>query len=156
MSTKKAMSKPKKKTVKGTKAQKLTKARTKAAEAAAPNAGRTRWSALSTEEIQSMYKEVVGRETTSDNRAYMIWKIREAKAGRVRVGPSLRRAAKGPQFVLSVRVDEDTVPMLDEAWRKHGLTSRNHLVHRALSRLLAELDEEGPAARFADSGAEAE
>ena len=65
-----------------------------------------------------------------------------------RVGPPRTRETKGPQQVLSVRVDEDAVPLLDAAWRKHGLRSRNDLVLRALGHELAALGEDDAAARF--------
>ena len=39
--------------------------------------------------------------------------------------------------------------MLDAAWRKHGLRSRNELVLRALSHELAALGEAGAAESFA-------
>jgi hypothetical protein len=52
--------------------------------------------------------------------------------------------------VLSVRVDEDAVPLLDAAWRKHGMRSRKNLVLRALERELAALGEEEAAARFSN------
>lgn len=105
-------------------------------------------SKLSVEELQAKYKEVVGRETGSDNKQYLIWKIREARKGRIRVGPKLTRELRGPQQVLSVRVDEDAVPLLDAAWRKHGLRSRNDMVLRAIGRELAALGESEAAERF--------
>jgi len=103
---------------------------------------------LSIEELRAMYSDVVGRGTDSDNKPYLMWKIREAKKGRIRVGPPRTRAIKGPQQILSVRVDEEAVPLLDAAWRKHGLRSRNDLVLRALGRELAALGEDDAAARF--------
>ena len=102
---------------------------------------------LSVEELQAMYKEVIGRETASDSKQYLIWRIREAQNGRIRIGPRLREP-KGPQSVLSVRVDEDAVELLDAAWRKHGAHSRNDFVLRALGRELRELGEREAAARF--------
>jgi hypothetical protein len=102
---------------------------------------------LSVEELHAMYKDVIGRETESDNKQYLIWKIREAQNGRIRIGPRLREP-KGPQAVLSVRVDEDAVELLDAAWRKHGMHSRNDFVLRALGRELRELGEREAAARF--------
>jgi hypothetical protein len=50
--------------------------------------------------------------------------------------------------VLSVRVDEDAVELLDVAWRKHGMHSRNDFVLRALGRELRELGEREAAERF--------
>ncbi|MGH7295304.1 MAG: hypothetical protein ACRELB_10235 [Polyangiaceae bacterium] len=124
------------------------------ATASAPaEGGKVRLGKLPIPELQAMYKEVVGRETGSDNKAYLLWKIREAKKGNVRVGPPRTRAAKGPQQVLSVRIDEDAVPLLDAAWRKHGLRSRNDLVLRALGRELARLGEDAAAERFTEVSA---
>ncbi len=107
-------------------------------------------SKLTIEELQAKYLAVVGRSTGSTNQAYLQWKIREAKKGRIRVGPPRVRTPKGPQQILSVRVDEEAVPLLDAAWRKHGLRSRNDLVLRALGRELAALGESDAAARFSD------
>jgi hypothetical protein len=42
---------------------------------------------LSVAELQAMYREVVGRETRSSDSAYLVWKLRQAQKGRVRVGP---------------------------------------------------------------------
>jgi hypothetical protein len=141
-----AAKKTKKKTT--TKARKPRQIRVTGGEPAAATEKRGALSKLSIEELRAKYQEVVGRETGSDNKAYLIWKIREARNGRIRVGPSRTREVKGPQQVLSVRVDEDAVPLLDAAWRKHGLRSRNDLVLRALGRELAALGEDDAAARF--------
>lgn len=110
-------------------------------------------SKLSVAQLQALYKEVVGRETGSENSAYLQWKVREARKGRIRVGPPRTRAIRGPQQVLSVRVDEEAVPLLDAAWRKHGLRSRNDLVLRALGRELARLGETDAAERVARESA---
>ncbi|HEY1697932.1 MAG TPA: hypothetical protein VGG39_37490 [Polyangiaceae bacterium] len=154
-----AAKKTKKKTA-ATKPAKARKARTIRVTGAEPETagapaegGKLRLGKLSVEELQAMYKEVVGRETGSDNKAYLMWKIREAKKGRIRVGPARAREIKGPQLVLSVRVDEEAVPLLDAAWRKHGLRSRNDLVLRALGRELARLGETDAAQRFEEASA---
>jgi hypothetical protein len=120
-----------------------------AAEAIAP----VRISKLSTEELQAMYRDVIGRETKSANLNYLRYKLREARASRVRVGPPLKRVATGPQQVLSLRVDEDVVPLLDAAWEKHGMRSRMDLVRRALFRELTALGEAEAASRFAPAEA---
>ena len=114
-----------------------------------------RASQLSIDELRAAYQTVVGRETGSDNRSYLMWKIREAKKGHVRVGPSLKREPAGPQQVLSLRIDADAVPLLDAVWKKHGMKSRVDLVRRALYRELGALGEREAAARF-DSGHDAE
>ncbi|HEY3821787.1 MAG TPA: hypothetical protein VGL81_31695 [Polyangiaceae bacterium] len=141
-----AKKKTKKKTT--TKARKPRQIRVTGGESAAAAPKRGAMSKLSIEQLQATYQEVVGRETASDNKAYLIWKIREARNGRVRVGPKLTRELRGPQQVLSVRVDADVVELLDAAWRKHGAHSRNDFVLRALGRELRELGEREVAARF--------
>jgi hypothetical protein len=42
---------------------------------------------LSVAELQAMYREVVRRETRSSDSAYLVWKLRQAQRGKVRVGP---------------------------------------------------------------------
>jgi hypothetical protein len=67
-----------------------------------PTAAKVKLTKLSVAEIQAMYREVVGRETRSSNSAYLVWKLRQAQKGRVRVGPIERRTpgaaatVKGP------------------------------------------------------------
>ena len=144
-----AAKKTKKKTT--TKARKPRQIRVTGGEQASTSAESRKRGALqklSVEELQAMYKDVIGRETESENTAYLIWKIREAQNGRIRIGPRLTREPKGPQQVLSVRVDADVVELLDAAWRKHGAHSRNDFVLRALGRELRELGEREAAARF--------
>ena len=50
---------------------------------------------MTVEELQTKYLEVVGRSTGSDDRRYLIWKIREAEKGRINVGPRKTRAPDG-------------------------------------------------------------
>ena len=50
---------------------------------------------MTIEELQAKYLEVVGRSTGSDDRRYLIWKIREAEKGRINVGPRKTRARDG-------------------------------------------------------------
>ena len=45
---------------------------------------------LTVEELQARYLEIVGRQTSSSNRRYMIWKITQAQKGRIPVGPIRR------------------------------------------------------------------
>jgi hypothetical protein len=127
----------------------VTGAEAETSEAQSPAEGSAvRLSGLSIRELQAMYLEIVGRETGSDNKAYLLWKIREAKKGNIRVGPPHARTPKGPQQILSVRLDQDAVPLLDAAWRKHGMRSRNDFVLRALGRELEALGEDAAAERF--------
>ncbi len=78
--------------------------------------------------LQVRYLEVVGRSTGSDNKAYLIWKIREAQKGRIPVGPRKSAHRDGVTFkVLPLRMESDLVDKLDEAWRRQGLHSRMDL-----------------------------
>ena len=142
------MAAKKTKTKTTTKTRRPRQIRVTGGEPAAATEKRGALAKLSVEELQATYKEVVGRETGSENKAYLVWKIREARNGRIRVGPARTREPRGPQQVLSVRVDADAVELLDAAWRKHGMQSRNDLVLRALGRELRELGEREAAARF--------
>ncbi|MHC4941154.1 MAG: hypothetical protein ACYTHK_19635, partial [Planctomycetota bacterium] len=49
--------------------------------------GEPKLTKLSVEELQQLYTEVVGRDTGSSDRRYLIWKIREARKGRIKTGP---------------------------------------------------------------------
>ena len=46
---------------------------------------------LDVEQLRARYVEVVGRATSSHDRRYLIWKIRQAQQGKVPVGPVGRR-----------------------------------------------------------------
>lgn len=46
-----------------------------------------RFTGLSVAEVQAEFFQAVGRTSDSTNVTYLIWKIREAEAGRIRVGP---------------------------------------------------------------------
>ncbi|TNF24083.1 MAG: ribbon-helix-helix protein, CopG family [Deltaproteobacteria bacterium] len=104
---------------------------------------------LSVEELQARYLAEVGRPTRSSNARYLVWKIREARRGRVPVGPVGRRAsgeAAVEHKVLPLRLPTDTVAALDEVWRRHGLKSRMDLFRQALAAYLTGLGEEDAAA----------
>ncbi|HBQ18906.1 MAG TPA: hypothetical protein DEF51_49865, partial [Myxococcales bacterium] len=73
-----------------------TKAAKKASKAKAGGAARKERESdgltkLTVEELQERYLQEVGRETGSDNKGYLIWKIRMARAGKVRIGPARER-----------------------------------------------------------------
>jgi hypothetical protein len=94
---------------------------------------------LSVAELQAMYREVVGRETRSSDSAYLIWKLRQAQKGRVRVGPIERRApgAVADIKVLPLRMTAAEVEALDEAWRRLGFKSRTAMIRKAIEVMLA-------------------
>ena len=93
---------------------------------------------LSVAELQAMYREVVGRETSSSDSAYLVWKLSQAQKGRVRVGPIERRTpgAAATVKVLPLRMTAAEVEALDEAWRRLGFKSRTAMIRDAIERLL--------------------
>lgn len=81
----------------------------------------------------------------------MVWKIRQAEKGRVRIGPIQRRTAEGEFKVLPLRMEAKTVTALDEARLRLGLKSRMALIRRALQAYLAQVGEQEVAGLFARS-----
>jgi len=77
---------------------------------------------LTIPELQALYREVIQRETSSSNKAYLVWKLREAKKGRIPIGPRTRRAAgeAGDFKVLPLRMEAELVKQLDEARERLG------------------------------------
>ena len=104
--------------------------------------------------LQARYLEVVGRSTGSDNKAYLIWKIREAQKGRIPGGPRKSAHREGVTFkVLPLRMESDLVDKLDEAWKRQGLHSRMDLFRKSLHAFLANAGEADVAAMLATAEA---
>ena len=93
---------------------------------------------LSVAELQAMYREVVGRETRSSDSAYLVWKLRQAQKGRIRVGPIERRAPGNATDVkvLPLRMTAAEVEALDDAWPRLGFKSRTAMIRKALEEIL--------------------
>ncbi|WP_141327272.1 hypothetical protein [Myxococcus sp. AB025B] len=92
---------------------------------------------LSVAELQAMYREVVGRETRSSDSAYLVWKLRQAQKGRVRVGPIERRSGGTCDVkVLPLRMTAAEVAALDQAWRRLGFKSRTAMIRKAIEGML--------------------
>jgi hypothetical protein len=109
---------------------------------------------LEVPELQARYLEVVGRPTGSTNKAYMVWKIREAQKGHIPVGPRKNAHREGVTFkVLPLRMEAATVDKLDEAWRSRGIKNRMEFFRGALGYYLKHLGAEDVAALFADATA---
>jgi len=105
-------------------------------------------------ELQARYLEVVGRPTGSTNKAYMVWKIREAQKGRIPLGPRKSAHREGVTFkVLPLRIESAVVDKLDEAWRSRGIKNRMEFFRGALCHYLKQLGAEETAALFADATA---
>jgi hypothetical protein len=108
---------------------------------------------LSVEKLQALYTEIIGRDTGSSDRRYLIHKIREAKKGRIKTGPVRRRYADGeaPDMkVLPLRMEAGVVARLDEARERLGLKTRMDLFRKSLADYLAAAGEHDVAQLFAE------
>jgi hypothetical protein len=95
---------------------------------------------LTVEELQSLYRQEIGRETRSSHRGYLVWKLREARKGRIPIGPVPRRYAPGegpPIKVLPLRLEARVVSRLDEARERLGFRNRMEFFRIALADYLA-------------------
>jgi hypothetical protein len=120
---------------------------TEVAEAPRP---RGRFAAMSVDELQAKYLEAVGRATGSDDRRYLIWKIREAEKGRIPVGPRPARTGEPADVkILPLRLESAIVERMDDAWRSRGIKNRMEFFRRALGHYLTHLGAEDAAAMFA-------
>jgi len=134
-----------------------------AEESAASDAGRGtathvrgRFTSMSIEELQAKYLAAVGRATGSDDRRYLIWKIREAEKGRIPVGPRKTRERNGEPVdvkILPLRLEAEVVERMDEAWRTRGIKNRMEFFRRALGHYLSHLGADEAAALFTNAGA---
>ncbi len=112
---------------------------------------RGRFSSMTVEELQRKYVEVVGRDTGSSSKAYLVWKIREAEKGRIPVGPRQTRgrdAEPADVKILPLRLEADTVAAMDEAWRTRGIKTRMEFLRRALGHYLLHIGAADAAAKF--------
>src|SRR5690606_2611908 len=126
-----------------------------AAEPATAN-GEPKLTKLSVDELQQLYTEVVGRDTGSSDKRYLVWKIREAKKGRIKTGPVRRRYADGeaPDMkVLPLRMEAEIVAQharLDEARERLGLKTRMDLFRKSLAAYLTAAGEHEVAQLFTE------
>lgn len=108
-------------------------------------------SKLDVDELRDLYVETVGRPTGSSDKRYLIWKITQARKGKITVGPIPNRRSDGAlrdHKVLPLRMKTDLVERIDEAWKRHGLKSRMELLREALQNYLADIGERELAERF--------
>jgi hypothetical protein len=120
-----------------------------------PSKPRGRFASMTIEELQTKYLEVVGRSTGSDDRRYLVWKIREAEKGRINVGPRKVRAREGEPLdvkILPLRLEADVADEMDETWRAKGVKSRMEFFRAAIGAYLAQLGARDFAALFEVDG----
>ena len=110
---------------------------------------RGKWSAMSTEDLRRLYEEKVGRATSSDDRGYLIWKIREAEKGRITTGPVQRaKLTDEPTIPITLRLPTSLTEKLDVVWRRLGHRSRLHLIELSIGYGLKKLGEAELGAEF--------
>lgn len=87
--------------------------------------GTTRLSKLDVPTLQALYRETIGRETRSHSHRYLVYKLQEARKGRVPFGPRTRKQDRVCEIrVLPLRMGAREVEILDETWRRRGLPWR--------------------------------
>lgn len=142
--------------VRRSRASETTAATTEPATSNAPKPPRGRFSSMTIEELQTRYREVIGRDTGSVDKRYIVWKLREAEKGRINVGPRKTRTRDGEPLdvkILPLRLDADVADKMDEAWRSKGIKSRMEFFRGALGVYLTQLGARDAAALFAKEGA---
>jgi hypothetical protein len=127
-------------------------ATTVAARQAGP--GTEKLTRLDVPELQARYLEVVGRPSSSTSKAYLVWKIREARKGRIPVGSRRNARREGVTFkVLPLRMETIVADKLDESWRSRGIKNRTEFFRGALGHYLRHLGAEDAAVLFANCAA---
>ncbi|MBM3855758.1 MAG: hypothetical protein FJ399_21825 [Verrucomicrobia bacterium] len=102
------------------------------AESAEP-AANPKLSKLDVPALQALYREIIGRDTRSTSRHYLVFKLQKAQKGRVPLGPRESRRKEGESFkVLPLRLEAGLVDQMDAAWRRQGLGSRMEMFRAAL------------------------
>jgi hypothetical protein len=92
---------------------------------------------LSVAELQAMHREVIGRDTTSRDSAYLVWRLRQAQKGRIKLG-AIERRAPGKAVdvkVLPLRMTAAEVEALDAGWRRLGFKSRTAMLKQPIADL---------------------
>lgn len=125
-------------------------------------AGQTPLTKLDDGQLGELYEVVFGRPTTSTNRRYLIWFIREElkRRGEAPVDGRFRTPGEdgepGPIEVkiIPLRLHAAPAVALDEAWRRLGFRSRTAFVRQAIADLLRERGEDEVAAMFLVDGAD--
>ena len=112
---------------------------------------RGRLRSMTVDELRAHYEEKVGRATSSVDKGYLVWKIREAEKGKIRVGPvapGQRREGTlaGADKTLPLTLSASAVEAMDAAWRRGGFMSRMSFMRAAIREALNRLGESASAA----------
>lgn len=102
-------------------------------------AAKVKLTKLSVAELQALHRELLGRETSSTDAAYLVWRVRQAQKGRIKPGPIERRTSgqAADIKVLPLRMTAAEVEALDAGWRRLGFKSRTTMLKKAIEAMLA-------------------
>lgn len=107
---------------------------------------------MTVEELQALYVREVGRPTTSSDKPYLIWKIRQARNGKIRVGEAPRQTVPSEEKqVVPLPLPRDVVQALDDIVERTDHRSRTSLLRRALATYLRLIGHERVASRLEDA-----
>ncbi len=104
---------------------------------------------MTVEELRALYLQEIGRETSSDDKAYLVWKIRQARNGKIPIGPA--REPRGEIQNLPFTLEREVVAKLDGARKRLGFTTRQAMLRRAVHQLLMVGGERDVAKLFEDA-----
>lgn len=104
---------------------------------AAPLPPRKALMKMPVDELRTLYLQVVGRPSGSDNVAYLVWKIRTHRPGATSAAPRAEREPAAACRVLPLRIPDTLVTRLDASWRAAGYSSRTEFIRRAIEAQLA-------------------
>lgn len=83
---------------------------------------------MTVEELRDLYTAELGRPTESDDRTYLEWKIRMARAGKVRIGPRKPREGMPKPKLIPIRLEVDELEAIDAAWKAAGMHTRMQFI----------------------------
>jgi hypothetical protein len=110
---------------------------------------RGKWSTMTTDELRCLYEQKIGRPTSSDDRGYLIWKIREAEKGHIKTGPVQRpKLSDEPTTPITLRLPTSLTEKMDVVWRRLGHRSRLHLIELSIGHGLKKIGEAELGAEF--------
>lgn len=103
---------------------------------------------MTIEELRAEYLRVIGRETGSTDRRYLLWKLSEAGKGKITVGAIEKRAPrdKADMQVLPLGMERTVVAKLDAAWKALGFKNRMAFIRDAMVAYLRNEDGQEPKA----------
>jgi hypothetical protein len=102
---------------------------------------RGRYRDLTIEQLQQKYTDVIGRATSSSDKGYLLWKLREAEKGRIRTGPRPERPRKSDSDmqIVPLRLEATVVERVDRTWRDRSIPNRTEFLRRAMAHYLRHL-----------------